>query len=436
MIYTKVKSIKHINKDVTYDIQTGNHNFIANGILAHNCLIFQESVMELAEIIGLFPKDQCDNVRRAIMKRDLSKGEAAIAEAKKMEDQFVDGAVSQGIKEETARQAYQNILFYSSYGFNKSHAIAYAIDSYMCAWLLTHYEKEWLTTYLESMSNNPDDKATAIGEIRKLGYKIVPIDVQYAGKGWTCIEGKKFMPSLLSCKGVGESAVEELLSMRPITDFKDMFWNADGSWRPSKFNSKALDALIKLGAFGSLDVVGSGKLFRSYKHMHDVMIVHKDEIKKVSKRDQYQGYNNFLRLIDEYAQKYDAEELPGEWTKRELADFQAEILGTVDVRMIIDDEIWGTLETKGIKSVDELEQGEKEVVWFVVNGSNLKRTKTGKEFLSAEVMGSKSKIERMNIWGWKSDKNVIKNLTLCIAEVEKNDFGASTTSWKLKTLGE
>jgi hypothetical protein len=166
------------------------------------------------------------------------------------------------------------------------------------------------------------------------------------------------------------------------------------------------------------------------------MIVHKDEIKKVSKRDQYQGYNNFLRLIDEYAQKYDAEELSSEWTKRELADFQAEILGTVDVRMIIDDEIWGTLETKGIKSVDELEQGEKEVVWFVVNGSNLKRTKTGKEFLSAEVMGSKSKIERMNIWGWKSDKNVIKNLTLCIAEVEKNDFGASTTSWKLKTLGE
>lgn len=86
----------------------------------YNCLIFQESVMALAEHIGGFPKEKCDDVRRAIMKRDLSKGDSAIKEAQKMEDDFVSGAISKGISEATARKAYQNILWFAGYGFNKS----------------------------------------------------------------------------------------------------------------------------------------------------------------------------------------------------------------------------------------------------------------------------------------------------------------------------
>lgn len=85
-----------------------------------NLLIFQESVMDLAEHVGGFPKDQCDNVRRAIMKRDLSKGEAAKAEAARLEDDFVAGAVKNGVAEATARKAYQNILWFAGYGFNKT----------------------------------------------------------------------------------------------------------------------------------------------------------------------------------------------------------------------------------------------------------------------------------------------------------------------------
>ena len=85
-----------------------------------NLLIFQESVMDLAEHVGGFPKDQCDNVRRAIMKRDLSKGDAAKTEAKRLEDDFVTGAVKNGVPETTARKAYQNILWFAGYGFNKT----------------------------------------------------------------------------------------------------------------------------------------------------------------------------------------------------------------------------------------------------------------------------------------------------------------------------
>ena len=115
-----IKSIKKILAEKVYDIQTKQHNFIANGHIVHNCLIFQESVMSLAEHIGGFPKEKCDDVRRAIMKRDLSKGDAAIKEAQKMEDDFVSGAAAKGIPESTARKAYQNILWFAGYGFNKS----------------------------------------------------------------------------------------------------------------------------------------------------------------------------------------------------------------------------------------------------------------------------------------------------------------------------
>lgn len=124
----KILGIKKISPAITYDIQTRNHNFIANGHIVHNCILFQEQVMDLAEHVGGFPKDQCDNVRRAIMKRDLSKGDAAMAEAKKLEDDFVAGAVKNGVKEETAKKAYQNILWYAGYGFNKTLYFCQTID--------------------------------------------------------------------------------------------------------------------------------------------------------------------------------------------------------------------------------------------------------------------------------------------------------------------
>lgn len=96
----------------------------------YNALVFQESVMDLAEKVGGFPKDQCDNVRRAIMKRDHSKGAAAIKEMKDMEEAFVKGAMAKGIKEETAKRSYETICFMSGYGFNRCVSFQQLINIY------------------------------------------------------------------------------------------------------------------------------------------------------------------------------------------------------------------------------------------------------------------------------------------------------------------
>jgi DNA polymerase-3 subunit alpha len=392
----------------------------------NNLLIFQESVMDLAEHVGGFPKDQCDNVRRAIMKRDLSKGDAAKAEAKRLEDDFVAGAVKNGVEELTARKAYQNILWFAGYGFNRAHAIAYAIDSYMCAWLLTHYEEEWLCAYLETMSNNPDDKAKAFGEIRSIGYQVIPIDINHATKTWTILPGKKFMPSLLSVKGVGESAIDELIVNRPYDNIEEFLWNDDGTWRHSKFNKKSLDSLIKIGAFGSFDMVGPDKVFVSYKQAHHVLVENNDQIKKTSKKDPHLGRKNFYELLRNSRDT-------GEWSMSEKAENYVDCFGSADVTALIDSKILAKFSEKGVRSIEEIEVGEKDICWFCIQGVVPKKTKNGKSYLFVNAVGLNGKPQRMNMWGWDNVRT-FNAYTLCLAEVERNDFGHSTTMWKLKEL--
>jgi len=423
----KIKSIKKIASEKTYDIQTRNHNFIANGHFVHNCLIFQEQVMDLAEHVAGFPKDQCDNVRRAIMKRDLSKGDAAKAEAQRMEDDFVTGAIKNGVEEATARKAYQNILWFAGYGFNRAHAVAYAIDSYMCAWLLTYYEEEWLCAYLESMSNNPDDKAKAFAEIKGMGYQVVPIDINYATKTWTIIPGKKFMPSLLTCKGLGEAAIDEIMENRPYKSMDEFLWNSDGSWRHSKFNKKGLESLIKIEAFDSMEIVGPGRMFENYNQLHFVVVESNDLIKKSTKKEPTLGQKNFHELIDKTR---DLES----WSRQERVQNFVDHLGSADVMMIVDPDVLNKLIEKGVKSIENIEVGEKDICWFCVQATTTKKTKNGKLFLVIEAIGISGKTHRINVWGWNEGKK-LDPYSLCLSEVERNDFGHSTTSWKLKIIG-
>lgn len=308
---------------------------------------------------------------------------------------------------------------------SNSHAVAYAIDSYMCAWLLTHHEEEWLTSYLESMSNSPEDKVKAFGEIRQMGYQIVPIDINHATKTWTVISGKKFMPSFLSVKGVGDSAIDEIIANRPYTSIESLLWNDDGSWRHSKFNKRALESLVKVGAFQSLNIVGPDKLFKSYKQMYFVLIENNDMIRKSTKKDPFLGRKNFYELI-KGSQDMD------EWTHSERAANYVDCLGSADITAIVDPSILAKLQDKDVKSIDDLESG-KEIVWFAIQSIEPRKTKTGKSYLSMGVVGPKGKTHKIFCWGWDGVRK-FQPYGICIAEVEKNDFGLSTTLWRLKEI--
>jgi DNA polymerase-3 subunit alpha len=388
-------------------------------------LVFQEQVMLLANKVGGYPMEQCDEIRRAIMKRSISGNEEARKKAKEMEDGFVQGAMINGISELIARKAYETILLMAGYGFNKSHATAYSINSFYCAWLLTYYPDEWLCSYLESMSTNPEDKARASSELRALGYKIVPIDINSAGIDWTILPNKSFMPSLLSCSGIGESAANEILQHRPYTSLDALLWAQDGSWRHSKFNKRGMEALIKIGAFESMDIVGEGKLFNNYRQMHHVLIENMDLVKKISKRDPNLGRNNMLKLIEE------SKDMP-DWTKSEKVENHKEVLADFDITLVMSDDVIDRLAKMNVKPIDLFDK--KDIYWCVITAVELKKTKNGKGYLVIQAMGQDGKNRKIFIWGC-DDISRIKISAAYVVELDKNDFGFSTFIGRMKEVG-
>ena len=432
-----------------------------NEILAKtfSCIIFQEQVMELAEKVAGFPKDKCDEVRRAIMKRSISGGEAAKKAAQETRDGFVKGCLANGYTEKVANNLYDKILYFAGYGFNKAHAVAYAIDSFWCAWLMTYHEEQWLSAYLESMSHTPDQRAKAFGEAKALGYQIVPIDVNHAGLGWTVLPGKKLMPSMTSCKGVGDSAVEEIMEMRPFDSIEALLYNEDGSWRPSKFNRKAMEALIKIRAFDSLDSVGPDKVFKSYRHMYETLMGQFEEevtrkrkgvpetvtvvrdhatlIKRSPKSDPHEGRKNFYALARGMAETHGEE-----WSRKEMAELHSQVFGSVDVMMMFEQALFDKLGQKGVGSIEDLEVGKTDVVWFVTvvasgkkqkqpSAGTMKKTRNGKEYAQIFAAGPTGKPLRVNVWGAKT---LYEPYKLYVGEVKRDDFGLSTTTWKTKEI--
>tara|TARA_Y100000593_G_scaffold25146_1_gene50108 strand:+ start:2061 stop:5660 length:3600 start_codon:yes stop_codon:yes gene_type:complete len=389
----------------------------------YGAIIFQEQVMELCNVVAGFPQEDCDMIRRTIMKRSASKAAAMKKQAQELKLRFVNGCVENGVKEHVADELYEKILFFSGYGFNKSHAVSYAIDSYYCAWLMHYYEEEWLCAYLESMSGTPDKRKKAYSEIKKLGYKIVPLDVNHADKTWTILEGKKFMPSFLSCKGIGESAIEEIISNRPYKNVEDMLWNEDGTWRHSKFNKRALESLIRIRALESMDPVGEGKQFTSYRQLHEVLINQQNTIKKSTKKEPLKGKNSFYELILETSDMV-------EWTRRELAQSTINLLGNFNAAMLVPDELQEKLEEKQVRPIDEAE--EQDLYWFVVTDAKPKLTKNKRPYLLLTAAGLAGST-RMFCWGWDGE-TPLPLYSLCVAEVSKNEFGCSTKMHKLKVL--
>jgi len=308
---------------------------------------------------------------------------------------------------------------------NCSHAISYSINSYYCAWLLTHYEEQWLSAYVESMLGNPENKAEALGYIKSMGYTIVTIDINEAELGWTVLPGKRFMPSLLSCKGLGDTAAEEIIKSRPYKNIEDLLWNEDGTWRPSKFNKRAFEMLIKVGAFDSLGCVGEGKLFNSYHHMHEVLIENAEAIKKSPKKDPLQGRKAMYEIARALAPDIE------EWSRKELAENQVEVFGSLDVSALLSPEVLQRLEDKGVKSVDDW--SEKGYHWFSVKTATPKKTKTGKNYLMLEAVGPMGKSYKMHAWGWDGVKTFAP-YAVVLAEVDKNEFGFSTVLWRIKEI--
>jgi DNA polymerase III subunit alpha len=211
----------------------------------YGIIVYQEQVIKIASVIAGYTLAAADLMRRAMGKKD----KVLMTEQKKI---FIEGAGKRGITKRTATEIFDLIDKFASYGFNKSHSVAYSVLAYQTAYLKAHYQAEFMAATMTSEINNTDKIVLFIDECRKLGIRVLPPDVNQSN--WNFVvtgEGIRF--GLAAIKGVGTNAVKEIVRARDEGgEFKNIF---DFCSRIDLriVNKKTLEGLIQAGAFDNTD---------------------------------------------------------------------------------------------------------------------------------------------------------------------------------------
>ncbi|MGQ0457756.1 MAG: DNA polymerase III subunit alpha [Hyphomicrobium sp.] len=224
------------------------------GILkeTYGVIIYQEQVIQIAQVMGGYTLGQADLLRRAMGKKD--KIEMAAQQAR-----FVEGALKNGVTRDQAVDIFQLVDKFAGYGFNKSHAAAYAMVSYHTAYMKANYCEEFLAASMTLDMGNTDKLAMFAGEARKSGIEILPPSVNESGVDFGAEaprEGAKagaIRYSLAALKNIGAGAVETIAAERaargPFASLADFANRLD----PKALNKRGLETLAKGGAFDKLE---------------------------------------------------------------------------------------------------------------------------------------------------------------------------------------
>ncbi|HEX7629843.1 MAG TPA: DNA polymerase III subunit alpha, partial [Candidatus Methylomirabilis sp.] len=170
----------------------------------YGIMVYQEQVMRIASDLGGFSLGEADILRRAMGKKSAE----LMAEQRK---KFVDGAIKRGIAEKKADKIFSLMEQFAGYGFNKSHAAAYAIIAYQTAYLKANYPVEFMAALLTSETNDTDKIVKYIEECRTMGIEVLPPDVNESSSDFTVVEGKVRF-GLVAVKNVGETAIQSILA--------------------------------------------------------------------------------------------------------------------------------------------------------------------------------------------------------------------------------
>ena len=211
-------------------------------------MIFQEQIALLAHKLGKnVTLEEGNKLRKLLTKKGTGKG---AEEKEDIRRRFVEGCIDKNIESEAAAALWRNFEYFSGYGFNKSHAVAYSILSFQCAWLLNYYPDCWTAAFLDKEPESR--KEAAISLAQKHGFRIENININTSTAQWEIADdGKTLVQPFSSIKGLGNKAVDQIISNRPFNTVEELLFNAKGT-APSKLNKKTLDALCRSGALDNL----------------------------------------------------------------------------------------------------------------------------------------------------------------------------------------
>ena len=211
----------------------------------YGIMVYQEQVMQMAQIVGGYSLGGADLLRRAM-------GKKVPAEMAKHREIFRQGAAAGGVGEGKADEIFDLMEKFAGYGFNKSHAAAYSLVAYQTAWLKKHYPAEFMAATLSSDMDNTDKVVGFLTEARGLGLAVLPPTVNDSPYMFEAVAADTVRYGLGAIKGVGRGLCEAIVAERDqggdYADLLDFCRRVEST----KLNRRALEALVNAGALDAL----------------------------------------------------------------------------------------------------------------------------------------------------------------------------------------
>ncbi len=215
----------------------------------YGVILYQEQVMQIAQILAGYTLGGADLLRRAMGKKKAE-------EMAKQRSVFVGGAVARGVREAEATHIFDLMEKFAGYGFNKSHSAAYALLSYQTAWLKAHHPASFMAAVLSADMDKTDKVVTLIDECASMRLTVHPPDLNASAYAFQVAGPDAIRYGMGAIKGVGASAVEAIIEERaargPFSSLTDLCRRVD----LTRVNRRVFEALIKSG---SLDRIGANR---------------------------------------------------------------------------------------------------------------------------------------------------------------------------------
>jgi DNA polymerase III subunit alpha len=275
----------------------------------YGIIIYQEQVMQIAQILAGFTAGEADILRRAMGKKKK-------AELDKQKERFINGALKNGIAKDVASFVFTKIEPFAQYGFNKSHAAAYALIAYQTAYLKTYYKEDFIAATMSTELTNTSKLREFVEELKRLNIEIIRPSINKSFAEFKAIDGKLFY-GLGAIKNVGFEAVSNIVEEREKNGKFKSFINFVNRVNTKDVNKLQLEGLVKAGVFDEFDKDRNKILNSIPKIIQQIKNINED-------RDNNQ--TNLFETQENIKEEFDF--LPHKpWTQKELLSEEFKSLG-------------------------------------------------------------------------------------------------------------
>ena len=335
----------------------------------YGVIVYQEQVMQIAQVLGGYSMGDADILRRAMGKKDPEEMAA-------QRERFVEGAKKKKIDPQKATEIFDQMETFARYGFNKSHSAAYALVSYQTAYLKTHYPVEFMAALMTWEMGDTDKVIKNLAECREKGIEVLAPDVNESRSDFTPVGGKiRF--GLTAVKNVGEKAVEVILESREKDGAFESLFDFCRRVDLTAVNRRVIESLIKCGAFDSTNV--------SRARMMAVL----DETMRAGQAFQRDEESNQIDIFAMLGAPAKGSKKPGdiypqveEWSAQESLAFEKEALGFYITGHPLDkyDNVIKKISSRTIAELKEKASAGDVKIGGVISSLKLKNTKKGDRY--------------------------------------------------------